>query len=270
MTPSQLRIKKLAEIFAIFLTVAIFSGISGIVLAITGGISLKNNYLSENTEGVRYDLTSPTEFEIEIEAASLKIITDDSFYVITSDGSANVKEKNGKVRIEENGLPFSSFDSSEIVIALPEGYNAQKFELTTGAGIVHIEKLSCDRLSLEVGAGEASADYLRVNTSADIEVGTGKIAVDNSDMNNLSFEVGVGEGRIKGVFNSKTEAEVGIGELTLIASPSIESYTVEVQKGIGRFVVDGERINKNSTIGNGENIIKASGGIGSVEIGFEQ
>ncbi|MBQ8502779.1 MAG: DUF4097 family beta strand repeat protein [Clostridia bacterium] len=271
MTSFQRRIRDLANLFAIILIVGIFTGVAGLLFVITGGMSIKNHVVeqqqniefSEVYEGIE-------EFEIDLASAELIIASGDELRVETNDSSISIKQKKNKLKIEENGKFLSVFDDTSVILYLPSDAVYEKFNLQSGAGSVSIDKLTSKKMNIEVGAGEATAQYLQAITSADIEVGTGEIYITDGDFNNLKFEVGVGEGYLKGDLTGKNEIEVGIGELVFTANSPISEYTVEAETGIGSFTIGSEIITDNCTIGNGANIIEVNGGIGSIKVDFAQ
>lgn len=269
MTQFQRVIRDLANILAVFLVVMIFTGIAGAALLVSGGISLKNHIdekwetdFSEVYEGV-------SEVEIEVSSASVQIVQGEEFKVEANDKALNIKQRGNELKITESGSPLSHIFDAKIVLYIPSDVTLQKFELVSGAGTVNIKKIVADKLKLEVGAGEAYADYLEAVTSADIEVGAGKISVSDASLSNLSFEVGVGEGNLKGKLNGRSEIDVGIGELVLSVTLSISEYTVKAETGIGDFVIEDEKITGDRTIGEGANVIEVNGGIGSIVVDFE-
>lgn len=271
MTSFQRIIRDIANIFAIILIVSIFTGITGLLFVITGGMSL-GDHISEQQQNIEFSAAYEgiDEIEIDIASAKLAILPGDALKVETNDSSITVKQKNSKLKIEENGKFFSVFDDTSIILYIPDDAVYSKFKLQSGAGSVTIERLVADKLNIEVGAGETSVQYIQALTSADIEVGTGEIYVTDSDFNNLKFEVGVGEGYLSGNLTGKNEIEVGVGELLLNVTAPMSEYTVEAETGIGEFTIGNDKITEDIIIGNGANILDVTGGIGSVDVDFAE
>ena len=88
-----------------------------------------------------------------------------------------------------------------------------------------------------------------VRTNLDIDIGVGKIEITSKLTGNCFIDNGIGSAEIK-ILNSK------------------EAYTIKTSSGIGTVLIDGQSVSKDTTIGSGENLIKISGGIGTVNISF--
>lgn len=271
MTSFQRVIRDLANIFAIMLIAGIFIGSAGLMLVVTGGVSIKN-YVVEQQQNIDFSQTYENIDEIKIELASSHLIirSGNELKVETNDGSIKTKVKKDTLRIEENGKILSLFDDTTVILYLPDGKYFDKIDIEAGAGSVNIEKLLSKKLELDIGAGETAAQYINVLNNAEIDLGTGSFNVDDSDINNLSLDIGVGKCHINGDFTGRSKIDVGIGEFIMNTKSPISSYTVNAETGIGDFTVGNDRINGECTIGTGDNVLDVSGGIGKVEIGFAE
>ncbi len=269
MTSFQRVIRDLANIFAIMLIAGIFVGSAGLMLVVTGGVSIKN-YVVEQQQNIEFSESYENISEIKIELASSHLIirSGDELKVETNDASIKTKVKKDTLKIEEKGKVLSLFDDTTVILYLPEGRYYDKIEIEAGAGSVNIEKLLSKKLELDIGAGETSAQYISVMGSAEIDLGTGSFNIDDADINNLSLDVGVGKCNLSGDFTGRSKIDVGVGEFILNTRSPISSYTVNAETGIGEFSVGNDRIEGECTIGTGEHILDVSGGIGKIEIGF--
>ena len=121
-----------------------------------------------------------------------------------------------------------------------------------------------------MGAGKADIDDLNVMTRARISGGTGKVKIKNSRINDLNLDIGVGKTAMTGTLTGTCKVNCGVGkaELTLVGNK--EDYQIKVDKGVGNATLDGKSIRDDSVYGDGQNRIDIDGGIGSVDIEFEE
>ena len=66
--------------------------------------------------------------------------------------------------------------------------------------------------------------------------------------------------------NIKVDDEVGKININLIGSK--QEYAIKIEKGIGQISIDNKEVN-NGNYGNGSNYIDIDGGVGSIDIKFQ-
>lgn len=120
-----------------------------------------------------------------------------------------------------------------------------------------------------MGAGKVKMENLVVLSSASIEGGAGEVSVLNADIYNLDLDMGVGEFTLEGRLSGTNNINAGIGELNVRLLDSKDNYIVKTSKGLGNIKIDGSNIKDNTTYGSGENTLNISGGIGSINVNFE-
>lgn len=76
--------------------------------------------------------------------------------------------------------------------------------------------------------------------------------------------MGIGETIITSLISGNSNLDTGIGslELNLIG----DDYKLKINKGIGEITIDNKKVEDNEIIGNGDNNISISGGIGEIKI----
>ena len=62
--------------------------------------------------------------------------------------------------------------------------------------------------------------------------------------------------------------DLGVGESNITLLGSKENYKLELEKGMGNISVDGVNVSDYGSSGNGENKVEISGGIGSINVSF--
>ena len=159
------------------------------------------------------------------------------------------------------------------IIAQKEGFNAEEEALHL---IAKAADGSCrDGLSLldqaiSLGAGEVNIDYIEAREVADIDGGTGETTIKSGKLSNLSFDLGVGEAELTSELRGDCDMDLGVGSLALTILGEKDDYTIEVNKGIGEYSIDGEKIHDNDKIGEGNNHLQIDGGIGDAKINFKE
>lgn len=87
---------------------------------------------------------------------------------------------------------------------------------------------------------------------------------------NLELDMGMGATKVSATLSGDCDLDMGIGELALTVLGDKADYTIEVNKGVGEYTIDGEKIRDNEKIGNGTNHLQLDGGIGEVKVEFQK
>lgn len=272
MTSIQKVIKYLAIAFAVVLIVAIFSGIIGIIAAISGIASWSNDRATATVQtDTVYSGTISSDIhhlDMQIGAANVVIETGEFLSVETDNPYITVTEQDEKLLIREKSH-IANLDSSTVTVCIPEDLVFDEVDITTGAGLINLETLTCRELDMELGAGKVEMDNLNVTGDADIDGGAGQIIIHSGNLNNLSFDMGVGEGDVVTVLTGQCDISAGIGALYLTIPGKLEDYTIHTEQGIGRIEVDNMAMKGHGTIGSGANRLEIEGGIGNITVDFE-
>ena len=123
---------------------------------------------------------------------------------------------------------------------------------------------------MNLGAGKMDVQELNVWTQADIDGGAGQISIEGGTMTNLNLDMGVGSltihSRLQG--SSSLDLGVGLSRITLLGDK--EDYYLKLSKGLGELRLNGEKLEANTVYGDGPNRVDVDGGIGSVQLSFDE
>lgn len=160
-----------------------------------------------------------------------------------------------------------------IEIVLPEEKHFTEISMETGAGNIDMRnaKLWCDRLDMEVGAGNVRIGELRVEDAFSVTVGAGSAEIGNADLKKLNVDCGAGKFALKGTVEKELNVDCGVGECTIELSGRERDYDYSVGCGIGSVTVNDQKIGgfggMNSCKNTGaQGRINVSCGIGRVKI----
>ena len=261
-------IKKLADILAVILIVMIFGGI----LSATGllGAIISPSDDSAPAEVINLNTTDVYELDIEVGSADINILKSDTLRIESDSDSFKIKTKNGKIKIEEKTNLFLISPNRSVNIYLPEDFYFQKVSLETGASDIDGELLNTQYLELEIGAGMIELDNLNVTKKAEIDCGAGDFNLKGGTIYNLDFSLGVGSADITAALKSNADIESGVGELKLNLTDGKDSYSFDVETGLGAVFYDGASVKGDTLLGSGETKVKLEGGVGSVIISFTE
>ena len=267
MTGLQRAIKYCAIAFAVFLIVSIIGGIVG-TLGTVAGLFGGNAVGDMKTYEIEGNIES---IEAEIGAASLEIVSGDSFSVESNHKYLTVKEEKNTLKITEKRTVIGvSSGNVKVVVTVPEDFVFENAEISAGAGKVKIDSLLAKDLNLELGAGETDIEKLSVKNSTKISSGTGKLTIRDGELCDLNMEIGVGKLEFCGKLNGDCKVDYGIGGADFILSGKKDDYRIALDKGLGEAVIDGEKMSDGDVVGDGDCRIEIDGGIGSLNIDFEK
>ena len=271
MSTFQKVIKYLALAFALFLVVSIFTGIFSAVYSMGNIFDGNKDTSITEMSGKEMDAKDTKALMIDLGAAELEIKTGERLLAETNNSDINVKQNGDVLQIKEKSHNwFRTSNHSKVVVYVPEDMEFDKVGIDSGAGEITIESLTTDVLDLDLGAGEVNIDYLEVKKAVDIDGGTGETTIRSGSLCNLELDMGIGAADVSTKLSGDCDLDMGIGELALTVLGDKADYTIEVNKGVGEYTIDGEKIGDNEKIGNGTNYLQLDGGIGAVKVEFQK
>lgn len=269
MTTVQRIIKYCALAFAAFLIISILAGIVktiGIVGRIIDKNSGENTTVASNNSQT-YDAV--TSLDMEIKGAEVYVKVGDEFKAETNGENIEITQEGNKLVIEEDEYNWFDNNNQYVTIYIPEDMILDRVEMSTGAGIIEVEKISANNLDMELGAGKVTINQINVYNKSEIEGGAGKIEVISGELANLTMDMGAGNAEITAKVTGQSRFDVGVGKLDLSVMGSASEYTFEVNKGIGDITVGEVSATDGTIIGTGANKISLEGGIGNIHVDFQ-
>lgn len=184
-------------------------------------------------------------------------------------------ETNGNIEVlcRKNVLSINDLSKvankdNKMIIYLPEDKILNSSTIELGAGKVSLNNLNTSNLMLELGAGKVVINDLNVSNKVEIEGGMGEFIVNSSIIKNLDLDIGMGKTTINSKLLGDNEINAGIGQLNL--NLVSQDYKININKGIGSATIDGEKISNDKDYGTGDNVINIEGGIGNIKIKTNQ
>lgn len=274
MSEGQKVIKYIAIAFAIFLTVNIIGGIItafACMVGVTGIVSISSN--TENMIDFSESYTEVEQIQIECKFSNLSIKQGTEFKIeaTTIEDKFECENKDGilKIREKEFRLFRNNISDSNITVYIPENSKLTNVKIEAGAGKVTIEKLSTDKLNLDLGAGSVKISDINVEKEAKINGGVGKVKIENSLLNNLELDCGVGEFEMTAKLIGNTDIDCGVGRLEINLIGNENDYKISAKKGLGSFSINSREIQNDTKYGNGNNYIKIDAGVGSTIVKYK-
>ncbi len=275
MSSFQSIIKVFAVCLAVFIIINIFGAIIfglGIFTTILSGDKIEHSHQIEVSESYTQTYSNVREIKIDLIVSRLTIKRGDELRVEVNTSKIPVSSKviNDTLKIEETRT--SSFwrnnFSGNIVLYVPEDMDLRKLELETGAGKINIDGIIAKEAEISHGAGLLEISNCTFNET-EIDGGAGRISIENSRLNNLKLKAGVGKVDLGAEITGRSKIECGVGEMSVRLKGMPEEYKIMAEKGIGSLRINGENASSNTTYGNGANLIKLEGGVGSINVHFE-
>lgn len=260
----QKTIKILAIIFAVFLIFNIFRGIM-MGLYFFGNVEPNRDTIREQSFSETY--SEVNKIDIETVSSNIKIKSGDEFKVTGTNLKNNFSSRiiNGTLKIEETKFWFwTNGLGGEITVYVPKKINSLKID--SGAGKVDIENITVEYANIDQGAGRLCIENSKL-ASSKIAGGAGETIVKSSELNNLKLDAGVGKIDLNGKITGNSKIECGIGEININLIGEEKDYYITAERGIGSIKIDGR---EQTVYGSGKNRIKLEGGIGAINVRFNE
>lgn len=261
-------IKYFGYVIAISLIAGIFSAIAGIVTSGFFGFTSRAD-VPDEIIALKKD---ESKFVLDIAAnyAKITVKEGDELGASSNDEKTKIEKKTNQltVRGEEDKFWWDKEDSIEVTI--PKGMNFDAVSIVVGAGEVNVDNVVTKYLTMDAGASKVAINNITTSDKTKINGGVGEFTIKNGSLNNLDLNLGIGSSSITAALFGNADIDSGIGEtkLTLLGGKSI--YSVSAKKGIGGINIDGASVGDDEKVGTGSNYVHVSGGIGSVNVSFDE
>lgn len=275
MNTFQKVIKYVAIAFAVLLTVVIISGIASFVSIVVSPISSRGG--KETIEFSEVFIGEIENLEINSRYSKLVVKPGGQFKVEASNVSDDFRAeiKNGSLIVEEEDFMNRFFNfsmisnkGSTITVYVPDDFNANLIDIDSGAGNVILEDLSTKKLIINAGVGEIRGINITAK-EVDADGGVGDMDFTNVTFWDVEFDSGVGDVNLEGRILGKSNFNCGIGDVEIDLKGSREDYSLDIDSGLGRIRVNGQKISSNYMDNyKSDKIIRVDGGIGNVDIDF--
>ncbi len=274
MRAAQQVIKFFALALALIITVSIFGAVIGGVFwvgTLVGSGVTDGNWGNEPgvwTEEV-VESREIAELDVNVKATRLEIRR-------TTEGEpVKVETNNEYVSTWTNGKRLDVVEKShgffgwggtgDVVVYVRDDVKFDKVKMEVGAGTLIVESLETKELDLDLGAGKAQIDNLKVTERAEIDGGAGKTAV-SGELKNARIELGAGKADVMARLLGDSKVKAGVGKLDLVLIGQESDYRITVDKGIGSVNLDGRSLGDGARWGEGENRVDLEAGVGAVDI----
>ena len=220
-------------------------------------------------EAKTYEITSEIHsLDIRISAADFKIQHGDEILVESNLKYLSVSEKDGVLTIVDEEKNYNDSDAM-LTLYVPNGTVFDEVDITTGAAKMTVGTLSANSLELKLGAGDVRIDSLNASSDVDIEGGVGQITIASGTLNDLTLEMGMGELNLTVAVLGDSDLKFGVGESNVTLIGCKDDYKVDIEKGLGSITVDGKTVTEYDSSGNGQNHIEIEGGVGAVNLKYQ-
>lgn len=227
-----------------------------------GGGSVRNRYNTFSYEDEAKDVTS---INLNIDFAKVRIVEGDTFHVDvknTTEDGFHSEVKNGVWYLEDNfddrysmnlfgvRLPINfhgfGFRSEvdlypTITITIPEGFEADEFDIKFGAGEILVDNIYAKSVGFSMGAGDMTIKRLTVENESSFKVGAGSMKINRLKAKDVTMESGVGEISVTGEIYGSSYVDCGVGEIDLNLEGEEKDYNYIVDCGIGSVKINNRK-----------------------------
>lgn len=262
-------IKYFAIAFAMFLIVSIISGIIYGLSNVSYFIGNKSDVM-ENMKITTLE-SNVASLRLDVNSSSLiiKSNNDNNLKIETNNKNIEIKEDNNTLILRDKKKMFFNKTEAKIIVYLPE-IIYDSVAIELGAGKLDIENLTAKDISIELGAGKTTINQIVALNSLTINSGAGKLDILNGSINNLDLDMGTGSVYINSAITGNSRVDCGIGSINMNLLGDNSNYELKINKGIGTITVDNNKISDNTVIGSGNSKIDIDGGIGEINIKYSE
>lgn len=265
MNGAQKTIKALALVLAVVIMVSLLSAVLGAGMILNRVFSPNSQGVTERSETVIGEGRKISELNVVLKSTSLRIERGEDFQVVVDEEIVEVRRDDEGVYIEEKEHDWWGWWNEvgrEVKIVLPEGEDLKRMTLEMGAGTVYAKRVVAEEVELNLGAGRAEFDDLRVTRQAKVAGGAGLLIIKDADLRGLDLEMGVGKTEVVAGLRGDNRIKAGVGKLDFTLVGENDDYRVKFDPGLGAMSYEGVSLDNPE----GKNLVEIDGGVGAIDI----
>jgi hypothetical protein len=238
----------------------------------------KENDSTVTNDAYSYDMSQVKNLDISVRAASLSIDKSSSdkveVKVLRKNGEVTSKIDGDTLSIQENKNHFARVNKVKIQVLLPKGMQFKNVNIDVDAGELKSSygELSAESATLNVDAGDANIENLKVENALNAKVGAGSIEVKDLQAKDMDLNCGVGQISVKGKISGQVSGDCGIGEISMKLDGKEDAYNYDLDCGIGKIDIDSDTyssLGREKHIDNGaKNDMTLHCGIGKITVKY--
>lgn len=266
MNGAQKAVKGFALAFAVVIMVSVLSVMvgAGVILErVFSGREVGDGGWTDETI-IEVEEWEISELRIELKSTSLRIEQGEEFQVVADEEVIGVRQNGKTVYVEEKERGWWGWwgdIGGEVKVVLPKA-DLEKVALDMGAGAVYANGVVAEEMELDLGAGRAEFDGLKVTRRIKIDGGAGLLIMKNAELKNLDLDMGVGKVEVESVLRGDSKISAGVGKLELTLVGEEDDYKVKFDQGLGSLSQEGISLDNPE----GKNLVEIDGGVGAIDI----
>lgn len=220
-----------------------------------------------------YDMTSVKNISLDVDAASIYVRSSsqastisvamtwgkEKYYTCNLDGDTL------KIAYKYHGnLPLNGVEP-EIEICLPKNVAFADVNLSIGAAEMIFEDtalLTCENLTIDVGAGRVESEWLEVAGTAEISIGAGEVIIDHGKFKDMVLDCDMGNIEVDGVLKGNLKGKCSMGNIAIDLLGKESDYNYELSCNMGNL-----ELNERTYSGlGGEHYETNEGAIGTITL----
>ncbi|MDF2511735.1 MAG: hypothetical protein K0S04_1601 [Herbinix sp.] len=159
----------------------------------------------------------------------------------------------------------------KIVVTVPEGFQAESFNIDVGAGDVQIDSINAKEGDISVDAGRLTVDHIKIDNTSSYSVDAGQMTLNDVELKDISLDCGVGYITVNGQLTGENDISCDVGQIELSLKGDKEDYSYDIISDVGNVTINGWKYyNGRSTIDNKTgNNLNLDCGIGKITVDFQ-
>lgn len=225
----------------------------------------------ENVTQQDIPLENVKSMKLNIDAAELKVVSSsdtenigielvrgkEKYFSCSLDGSTLIVKYDTDNHQIKNNAP-------EIELAIPKGASFENITINTGAveGDFTLDEIVCEKMDINVGAGNFMADKLTVTDKIEVTIGAGNVEIEDGEYQDVKLECGVGNLTFKGKVTGDITGHCGMGDMELELEGKETDYNYNVSCGLGHVEINGTTYSNIA----GSKKVQNEGAIGTIDL----
>lgn len=181
--------------------------------------------------------------DLETVAVDVKESSTEEVFRIETSEFYEVYEENGTLYVVPKNQEQIQLRHHEITMTIPEDFKFETVKILADASELEIQKIRTKELNAVVNTGNVVIGELLAD-SAEIEISTGSMEVEQGEVASLETEVDIGNFSYTGKIEKDAEAECELGNMEFSLEDEVSAYDYVIECNGGNVMVGNHEYTK--------------------------